>query len=450
MRRILVSVIALVAILGASQFAFAPEVIEVRPSEPSAFDHPIETPEQRAWEAQQQAEALKAARARAEQEKEVQEAAEKAARTHFGPVLGDAPYSVLDAVSDPNERVVLKEQLEKDPNARKVDLLHWQLVALPTLDDIYSLLALVGTSLPGKVNLGVFLDDIVFGDAVAGIKSSWQGRQFTALPQSSLLLDGFLKSLAGQTLFAVGHVDGGDFLQQRSDGTSARLPLQELMEKSLEYGVFLVPIGCRTAASAMPVGFLKEIDTDAVARFLRDIPKEAPTYADVFSGMREIGDNRYNLRDILNQLEIEVVDPDTGDQITHVKIRYPTGAAPGPVLGASTPQQLQAAIAEAGDELRPWWDRKWLRDRPWIWLLAWAAFVAATYFASEHFKTGPANNGAGKVLVWALSAPLVLSIVGVAAGVCVAVLWIAVTAPIIPILGIVALVLGSLSKGGTK
>jgi hypothetical protein len=259
--------------------------------------------------------------------------------------------------------------------ASRIGIENWRLSEPASLFDITSVMNLAHNDLPGKVELGFFLDDIVFGEAAAGIRKAWGTRPITRMAQAEL--DAQLEARKGQTWITVGHVEGNFYVMKNALGGEQRISLRELMSKGMKHGVLVIPIGCKTAAANLPVGFVKNIGTDAAEAFLKALPVPNPTIADLIVGLQGIGELRFKLRDLLGQLEIEVDDKD-GDQISHIKI--PHGA---PSQG-SFPSS--ATIQNEADALLPWWQQQWwkaLTSDPSFYLVVWTALCAGAWLSYQ-------------------------------------------------------------------
>jgi hypothetical protein len=296
-------------------------------------------------------------------------------------------HSVVDAAPRGDSRVAFSEILAVDATAQRVGMLDWKLVEEPTLEDFQRVHQFLNQRLPGKIEMGLFLDEGLFGDGVRALRNAWGDRPLSDVPHPEQL-DTYLAGQSGNTLIAVGHVEGTHFVFKDSVGATIALSIPELLIKSRQHDVRTIVLGCSTARAGAAIGFLKEIGTTAVARFLSGLG-DTPTFADVLAGFRSIGEFRVNLRDMLNQLDVQVVDSQSESQLpqqlTRVKFEYcpsHAGVQQSSLTVASWSKQIDVG-AEAIEGARLWFQKRWARDLmgswiTWLVLLTVGVFCLAT------------------------------------------------------------------------
>ncbi|TFF20844.1 hypothetical protein E3C22_18325 [Jiella endophytica] len=325
----------------------------------------------------------------------------------FGQDHGD--YSIFDGLKSREEREVLGKYLDADPLAVRLGIKSWRMTAPPKLTEIHRVLELARKPLQGHVELGLFLDDAVFGEAAQGIRTAWGLRPISATPKPELLEEA-LKARTGQTWIVVGHVEGDSFVMLDALKRKTRISIPDLLTKGFNHGVLVIPIGCRTAAANAPLGFIKPISTDAVATFLSQLPP-TPIVADLVFGLRNIGQMRVKMDDLLHQLEIEV-EEGGGGQVTHVRIPYNwSGGQPSGSLVTSS--QFQDLIESEASALLPWKQRWWLaiKSNPLTYLALWLLFWFVTWTYRKKILASSSKR-ADSFLVMLLSLPNKLSQAG--------------------------------------
>ncbi len=238
----------------------------------------------------------------------------------------NAPFSIENSF-EWSVAVGLKKYISDRPELARVGLEAWRFRRPPELNQIYQLLKTFTVDLPEKVELGLLLDDDLFETPIAAMKEAWGGRAVTQVPVGTAI-DQYLARVEGGTLIVVGHVEGESFVVQNRAGVAvASVSIPSLIEKAAKHHVLLVPLGCRTAAAGVPFGFIKNINTDQVVRFLQELPRVGMTVADIFSGLGRIAEVHADVSGVLNMFEFAVVEPATTEPITRVKVEDRTGIA---------------------------------------------------------------------------------------------------------------------------
>ncbi len=255
-------------------------------------------------------------------------------------------YSALDGQPDAEAKTALRHFLQSDATARSINLASWKFTTRPTLSELDGLLKLAQTDLPGKVELGMFLDAKTYGESYKSITNAWGPRPLSEPPSASDLLSDYLSSHHGNTLITVGHVEGYSYVFKNTMGEKVSVNIKELLIQAHNNQVVLIPIGCSTADAGVGFGFIREIGTDAVSSFLKSFPKESPQTPDVLSGLVQIVQVRVNIRDAADLFEIQVFKPESDEPITRTRIPYnpPTSS---PQASSSLVQTVETNAEEA-------------------------------------------------------------------------------------------------------
>jgi hypothetical protein len=295
-------------------------------------------------------------------------------------------YSAFDGQPD-EAKNALKDFLQSDATARRINLASWRFTTRPTRSELVGMLKLAQTTLPGKVELGMFLDAKTYGESYKTITNAWGSRLLSEPPSASDLLSDYLSSHHGNTLITVGHVERDSYVFENTKGEKASVNIKELLIQAHNNQVVLIPIGCSTADAGVGFGFIREIGTDAVSSFLKSFPKDSPQTADVLSGLVRIGQVRVNIRDAANLFEIQVYKSVTGEPITRTRIPYnlPTSnSAASPQASSSLVQTVVEILTGPLSYVELWvglfivsWVgsnliRRWVferRDRQWLYSL---------------------------------------------------------------------------------
>ena len=294
-------------------------------------------------------------------------------------------YSAFDRQPDAEAKNALKEFLQSDATARRVGLASWRFTTRPTLSQLDGMLKLAQKSLPGKVELGMFLDSKTFGDAYKSITNAWGPRSVSESPSTSDLLSDYLRNHHGSTLITVGHVEGDSYVFEKNNGEKASVNIKELLIQAHNNQVVLIPIGCSTANAGVGFGFIREIGTDAVTSFLRSLPKDNPQTADVMSGLSQIGQVLVSIRDAANLFEIQVYKPDTDGPITRTRIPYnlPTSnSTASPQVSSSLVQTVETNAEEARPLFRKHWIIELLTD-PLTYVELWSGLFIVSWVGSK-------------------------------------------------------------------
>jgi hypothetical protein len=294
-------------------------------------------------------------------------------------------YSAFDGQPDAGAKNKLKEFLQSDATARRINLASWRFTTRPTLPELDGMLKLAQTTLPGKVELGMFLDAKTYGDSYKSITDAWGPRSLSEPPSTSDLLSDYLHARHGNTLITVGHVEGASYVFENKNGEKASINIKELLIQAHNNQVVLIPIGCSTANAGVGFGFIREIGTDAVSSFLRSLPTDSPQTSDVMSGLAEIGQVRVGVRDVANLFEIQVYKSDTDEPITRTRISYnpPTSnSAASPQISSSLVQTIETNAEEARPLVRKHWIVKLLTD-PLTYVELWLGLFIVSWVGSN-------------------------------------------------------------------
>jgi hypothetical protein len=245
-------------------------------------------------------------------------------------------YSAFDGQPD-----ALRDFLQSDPTAQRINLASWRFTTRPTRSEFDGMLKLAREPLPGKVELGMFLDAKTYGESYKRIANAWGPRPASEPPSASDLLSDYFSSHHGNTLITVGHVEGDSYVFENATGKKVSVNIKDLLIQARNNQVVLIPIGCSTADAGVGFGFVREIGTDAVSSFLESFPKDSPQVADVLRGLVHIGQVRVSIRDMANLFEIQVYKPETDEPITRVRIPYdlPTSNSAASPQASSSPVQ---------------------------------------------------------------------------------------------------------------
>jgi len=265
------------------------------------------------------------------------------------------------------------------------------------------------------LKLGLFLDGVVFGEAAASIREAWGEREVTGMPNPGLLQFD-LANHRESVWITVGHVEGQHYVMRNSEGQEARISIPELLTAARRAGVVVIPIGCKTAGSSAPIGFIKEIGTDSVARFLRALPRHDVSVGDILAGLGEIGQVRVRLRDVLDQFEVEVVDQGfvapygfAEQQITHFKISYDAFGG----VNSLAASQFEESVLDDADAHRPLGQRRWflaIVGSPFLYIGCWLLFTFACSLWRCKMITNTYGN-ADEGLVELLGVPWTLTVI---------------------------------------
>jgi hypothetical protein len=270
-------------------------------------------------------------------------------------------YSAFDGQPDAEAKIALKDFLQSDPIARRIDLASWRFTKRPTLSEVDGMLKLAQKTLPGKLELGMFLDAKTYGESYKSITNAWGPRPLSEPPSAVDLLSEYLSSHRGNTLITVGHVESDSYVFANPKGEKVSVNIKELLIQAHNNQVVLIPIGCSTADAGAGFGFIREIGTDAVSTFLKSFPKDSPQAADVLSGLVRIGQVRVNIRDAADLFEIQVYKSDADEPITRTRVPYnlPTSNSAASPQASSSLVQTVETNAEAA---RPLFRKHWILE----------------------------------------------------------------------------------------
>jgi hypothetical protein len=294
-------------------------------------------------------------------------------------------YSAFDGQPDAQAKNALRDFLKSDATARRINLASWKFTTRPTLSELDGMLKLAQTALPGKVELGMFLDAKTYGESYKSITNAWGPRLLSEPPSASDLLSDYLSHHHGNTLITVGHVEGDSYVFENTKGEKVSVNIKELLIQAHNNQVVLIPIGCSTADAGVGFGFIREIGTDAVSSFLKSFPKDSPQTVDVLSGLVQIGQVRVNIRDAADLFEIQVYKSETDEPITRTRIPYnlPTSnSAASPQASSSLVQTVETNAEEA----RPLFRKHWIVEiltNPLTYVELWVGLFIVSWAGSN-------------------------------------------------------------------
>lgn len=164
------------------------------------------------------------------------------------------------------------------------------------------------------------------------------------------------------------------------------LDIAKMMRVADAHRVLLVPLGCNSSRSPATFGFLREISTAEVAKFLGALPVAEHTIGDLFAAVAQIAPLEVKGRHLADHLEA-VLRPATAksdqsvesdahgpaDAITIIRVPRAALAPPQPL-----PTTYQVAIAADIEHMRPWHDSGPLKQ----WRSFYRAHAVLTLFAS--------------------------------------------------------------------
>jgi hypothetical protein len=276
---------------------------------------------------------------------------------------------------DPEVANGLKAYLAKDPITSRLAIDTWRSSSFSNVKDLYRVVELSKQRLPGKnVQIGLFLDPVVFKSSREKIKDAAGNRPLTEVGPDSVI-DSYFEGLKGETLLVVGHVERSYFVQRGLDGKiTSSFYIPELIARAHTHEVTLIPIGCQSAKTGAPFGFIDNITTDQVADILQTLPADQPKFADLFEAFAKAGELEFNIGDTRTFLEFAIVRPNRPPSTRfRVYNAYPPGAqgssASGPIINSSlrdgsAAQQFESEIDADSQTFRPWWNRG-IMERIW-------------------------------------------------------------------------------------
>jgi hypothetical protein len=294
-------------------------------------------------------------------------------------------YSAFDGQPDVQAKSALKDFFQSDATARRINVASWRFTTRPTLSELDGMLKLAQAPLPGKVELGMFLDAKTYGESYKSITNAWGPRPISEPPSASDLLSDYLSSHRGDTLITVGHVEGDSYVFEKTGGDKVSVNIKELLIQAHNNQVILIPIGCSTADAGVGFGFIREIGTDTVSSFLKSLPKDSPRTADVMSGLAQIGQISVNIRDAANLFEIQVYESGIAEPITRTRIPYNLS----PSNSTTTPQAISSlaqTVETNAEGARPFFRKHWIIEiltDPLTYLELWVGLLVISWVGSN-------------------------------------------------------------------
>jgi hypothetical protein len=290
-------------------------------------------------------------------------------------------YSALDGQPDIEAKNALKNYLESDLTAKRISLTSWRFTTPPSLAELDRVLRLAQAKLPGKVELGLFLDEKTYGESYRSIVAAW-GRP-TSEPPASDLISTYMSIHRGKTLLVVGHVERDSYVFENANGERVSVNIKEMLAEAHKNQIALIPIGCSTANAGVGFGFVREIGTDSVSSFLKSFPKENPQTADLLNRLAQIGEVRVNIRDFADLFEIQVYKPEGDERITVTRLPYTSST------GNTSAQQLSSTLIQTveadAEEARPFFQKAWvlaILTNPFTYIAVWAGMLACSWSGS--------------------------------------------------------------------
>jgi hypothetical protein len=290
----------------------------------------------------------------------------------YGQGKQDAPPDLLSNFA-PEDSQAIREFLTKNAELNRIRLDQWRTRTPASLGDIYKLITVSGQKLPGdQVELGLLLDPLLFHAPRETLSRAWGARPKSEIGLS--LADEYFEGLKGKTVIVVGHVEGNNFVVRDINGKVSEwhsVPL--LIEKAQAHGVFLVPVGCKSAEAGAPFGFMQDISTDQVADFLASLPIDKPSFGDLFQALREIGEIEVDFTRVEKYFEFAAIESPDTKPTTRFKVPssygLPQNTNPSLTPSANTLPQTSAAtlppasglnsfaadISKEAEKYKPWW-----------------------------------------------------------------------------------------------
>lgn len=286
--------------------------------------------------------------------------------------------------------------IKRFPTLERLRAEGWNLDAT-TERDLGHILGHLGRRLPGgQPSLVYLLDPGAVADAAqAAVMTAAFAAEGTERQPPEFLhhddIDRFIAGYAGGTLVVVGHIDGETFVASRKEQPPLVLDIVKMMRAAEAHRVLLVPVGCDSSRTKATFGFLREIGTAEVAKFLGALPKSEHTIGDLFAALAQIAPIEVKGRQLADHLEA-VLRPTTkmSDELVQTRDGGPAEAitivrVPRTALAPvhPSPSLYQAAIAADIERIRPWHDsgplqswRALYRAHP-IWSLLASTVVVA-------------------------------------------------------------------------
>ncbi|MGO1002005.1 hypothetical protein [Lysobacter sp. CA196] len=274
----------------------------------------------------------------------------------------------------------LNAYIRNSPVLSKLALDQWQFRS-PQIESTWRALKALENPLPGGApEVVYFLDRVVAHDAIAGLDAGWG----TSKRGSRLLehadVDRLLSEFKGKTLILVGHMENRQFVMDRGPGREPlALDLPGLLQRAVEQGVLLVPIGCSSANEGAYFGFTHPISASQVSTLLQAIPDRPMAVGELFAAFDGIGKIALDAGHSAEYLELTVgtVSELRGQGEAISVIRIPSGAA-------QTDEDFTDYFQQWEQESRPLLDkgvagglRTAVREAPWKFLLCGFALLAA-------------------------------------------------------------------------
>jgi hypothetical protein len=371
---------------GFISIVLASAVLEIKPAFAPPAGRPVEAPRLAPTKPKSEFELRKEAEATRWLQEELirreRELRENAIRS-FPDFGKQDSYSILDGQIDAEAKKALEDYLQSNATAQRIQMLSWRFTSPPKLTEIDHMLKLAQSPLPGKAELGLFLDAKTYGNSYKSIVEAWGARPRTEPPETDLLAD-YFSSRKGNTLIVVGHVEGDAYIFENKNGTKISVNIKQLLIKAHENGVVVIPIGCSTANAGVGIGFIREIGTDAVSSFLRSLPGENLQTADLLNGLVKIGEVRVNIRDAADLFQVQVYDGESNRPITRTRIPY--GAPPSNSVSTQASSSLVQTVESNAEAARPLWRKSWLvaiLTDPLTYIELWIGLLVSSWIGSK-------------------------------------------------------------------
>ncbi len=303
----------------------------------------------------------------------------------------DSLFSRLDKHEATYWSVAHRAFIKRHPSLERLRAEGWNFDATSEAD-LGHIFGHLGRPLPGGQPSLVYLLDP--GSVVDTGQAAVMTRAFAATgakrqPPEFLQHDDierFIAGFADKTLILVGHIDGPSFVAPREKQPPLVLDIAKMMRVADAHRVLLVPLGCNSSRSPATFGFLREISTAEVAKFLGALPVAEHTIGDLFAAVAQIAPLEVKGRHLADHLEA-VLRPATAksDQSVESDAHGPADAitiirVPRAALAPSQPlpTTYQVAIAADIEHMRPWHDSGPLKP----WRSFYRAHAVLTLFAS--------------------------------------------------------------------
>ena len=266
-----------------------------------------------------------------------------------------------------DEIAAFKKIEQQDAFVASLKLSAWKFRNPPSFAELIMLINLMKQPLRGELKVATFFDDISFSSQRKTIQQSWTHGQIGRMPHEGL--NEFLEAYRDNTLIVISHMEKSDMVIRDSDGTVlASVNLPEFMKLAQEKGVLVIPIGCKSADAGAGIGFIENITTAEVSRFLASLPSTEMLLGDIVRAMSELGTIKLNFGIFSDSLEFATIKQ--GSDAPQSRFRIDASAFGSNVRcreaggdkwceGLSSYNQTdELALA---DKERFWWDKEYIR-----------------------------------------------------------------------------------------